>query len=144
MYEALHQTAITMEVITGEKQYTLWYQHKKNKFSHSIYTWRSCSFFTSVKTGVQMGETSRLGWLIGRSSRDIWADSPYSLYVVLGSVCMTFASFQHILWLVVLSLSLSLSLMSKYSPQLPFSNNLIQFSFLNVKTKLTIPRRKNR
>jgi hypothetical protein len=40
-----------------------------------------------------MGEMSRLGWLIGWSSC-IGADSLYFLYVVLGSNCKTFTSFQ--------------------------------------------------
>jgi hypothetical protein len=40
-------------------------------------------------TGVQMGEISTLGWLIGCSSRDMWADSLYFLYIVLGSICRT-------------------------------------------------------
>jgi hypothetical protein len=37
-------------------------------------------------------------WLLGWSGRDICADSLYFLYVVLDSICCTFASFQHILW----------------------------------------------
>jgi hypothetical protein len=41
-----------------------------------------------------MGEMSKLGLLIGWSSRDMWADSLYSLYVVFGSTCKTFAYFQ--------------------------------------------------
>jgi hypothetical protein len=45
-----------------------------------------------------MGEMSKLGWLTGWCSRDMWADSLYFLYVVFGSICKTFASFQHILW----------------------------------------------
>jgi hypothetical protein len=45
-----------------------------------------------------MGEMSKLGWLIGWSSKDMWADPFYFLYVVLGSICKTLASFQHILW----------------------------------------------
>jgi hypothetical protein len=32
MYEALHQRTITIEIITGERRYNLWYQHKKTKF----------------------------------------------------------------------------------------------------------------
>jgi hypothetical protein len=39
---------------------------------------------------------SQLGWLIGWYVRDMWADLLYFLYVVFGSVCKTFASFQHI------------------------------------------------
>jgi hypothetical protein len=91
MYESLDLRCISIEITIGEKQYSLWYQHKKN------YTWQSCNFFTSaVIMGVQMGEMSKLGWLIGWSSRDMWADSLYFLYMVLGSLCKTFASFQHI------------------------------------------------
>jgi hypothetical protein len=62
MYEALHQRTITTEIITGEKKYSLSYQHKKNKSSHSNYTRRRCSLLTSaVITGVHMGEMSKLG-----------------------------------------------------------------------------------
>jgi hypothetical protein len=32
-YKALHQRCISIEVIIGEKQYSLWCQPKKNKFS---------------------------------------------------------------------------------------------------------------
>jgi hypothetical protein len=92
MYEALHQRCISTEIIIGEKQYSLWYRHKKSKFFHSNYIWWSCSFFISaVITGVQMREMSKLGWLIGWSSRDIWAHSLQFLYVVLGSICKTLA-----------------------------------------------------
>jgi hypothetical protein len=95
----LHQKCISIEIIIGEKRYSLWYQHKKNKCSLSNYTWWSCSFFISaVITGVQMGEMSKLGWLIGWPSREMWADSLYFLHVLFGSICKTFASFQHILW----------------------------------------------
>jgi hypothetical protein len=73
MCEVLHQS--TTEIITGEMKFTVWFQHKKNKFSHSMYTGRSCSFFTSpVMTGFQMREMSKLGSLIGWSSREMWAD----------------------------------------------------------------------
>jgi hypothetical protein len=62
---------------------SVWYQHKKHKLSHSINTGRSCSFLNSaVMTGVQMGETSKLRWLIGWSVRDMWADSLCFPYVV--------------------------------------------------------------
>jgi hypothetical protein len=37
-----------------------------------------------------MGEMSKQGWLIGWSSRDIWADSLYFLYVAFGSICNGF------------------------------------------------------
>jgi hypothetical protein len=46
-----------------------------------------------------MGEMSRLGCLTECSSRDMWADSLYFLYVVLDSICKTISYFQHILWL---------------------------------------------
>jgi hypothetical protein len=98
-YKKLHQRSISTEIITREKQHFLWYQHKKNIISHSNYTWRSCNFLTAAMImGVQIGETSKLGSLVGWSSRHMWADSKYFLYVVLGSICNTFASFQHILW----------------------------------------------
>jgi hypothetical protein len=74
---------------------------QEKQISHSVYSSRSCGFFTSaLMAGVQMGEMSRLGWLLGWSSRDMWVDSLYFLYVVLGSICQTFASLQHtsILW----------------------------------------------
>jgi hypothetical protein len=44
MYEALHQRTIKIEIVTGEMIYSLEYQHKKNIFSHSLYTGRSCNF----------------------------------------------------------------------------------------------------
>jgi hypothetical protein len=60
-----------------------------------------CSFFTSaVITEVQIGEMSKLGSLIAWSCRNRWADSLNFLYVVSGSICKTFASFQHILWIM--------------------------------------------
>jgi hypothetical protein len=95
MHEALHQRRISVEIIIGEKQYSLWYQHKKNKFSHSNYTWRSCSLLTSaVIAGVQMGEMSKLVWLIGWSSRDMLADasliSKLALYFTLVS-CLVYS-----------------------------------------------------
>jgi hypothetical protein len=31
MYEALHQKCISIEIITAEKQYSVWCQHMKNK-----------------------------------------------------------------------------------------------------------------
>jgi hypothetical protein len=60
--EALQERTITIQIITGEKKYTLWYQYKKKQISHSIYTGRSCNFLTSdAITGVQMGQMFRLG-----------------------------------------------------------------------------------
>jgi hypothetical protein len=62
MYEPLHQRTIKIEVITGEMKYSVWYQHKKNKFPHSIYTGQSCNFLTSsMIMGVQMEQMSKLG-----------------------------------------------------------------------------------
>jgi hypothetical protein len=70
MYEALHQRTIKIEVITGEMKCSVLYQHKQNKFSHSIYTGLSCSLFIfAVKMGVQKGEMSKLGLLIRWSVR---------------------------------------------------------------------------
>jgi hypothetical protein len=37
MYGALHQRTIKIEIITGETKFSIWYQHKKNKSSHSNY-----------------------------------------------------------------------------------------------------------
>jgi hypothetical protein len=51
-------------------------QYQTAIFTHWIYTGQSCSFLTSVAVaGVQMGEITDLGWLVGSSTRDIWADS---------------------------------------------------------------------
>jgi hypothetical protein len=70
-----------------------------SQLSHIIYTGWSCSFLTSAAImGVQMGEISKLGWLIGWSTRDTWADSFYFLYAVFSSIRKTFASLQHTLW----------------------------------------------
>jgi hypothetical protein len=83
-----------------ERRHTPHGTNTTKQIFHSIYTGRSCSFLTSTAiTEVQMGEMSKLGWLIRWSTRDMWADSLYFLYVVFGSICKTFASFQHILWL---------------------------------------------
>jgi hypothetical protein len=65
-------------------KFSVWYQYK-TQFSHLIYTGGSCSVFTSaVITEVQMGKMSKLDWLIGWSSRDMWADSLYFLCVLFG------------------------------------------------------------
>jgi hypothetical protein len=40
----LHQTIIMIEIITEEMKYSLWYQHKKSKFCHSVCAGPSCSF----------------------------------------------------------------------------------------------------
>jgi hypothetical protein len=34
-----------LEIIIGDTEFSVLCQHKKNKFSHSVYTGRSCSFF---------------------------------------------------------------------------------------------------
>jgi hypothetical protein len=44
MYEASHHRTIMIEIITGETKFSVSYQHKKNEFSHLIYTGQSCSF----------------------------------------------------------------------------------------------------
>jgi hypothetical protein len=71
----------------------------KTQLSYVIYPRRSCSFLTSASgMRVQMGEMSHLGRLIGWATRDMWADSLYFLSVMFGSICKTFASFQHMSW----------------------------------------------
>jgi membrane protein CcdC involved in cytochrome C biogenesis len=44
--------------------------------------------------GVQMGEMSKLGWLIGFVMHAIWADSFYFLYLRLLSISKILASSQ--------------------------------------------------
>jgi hypothetical protein len=79
---------VLLTVPTSEKQ-----------IFHSNCTWWSSSVSISADImGIQKGEVSKLGWPIGWFSRDMWADSLYFLHVVLGSVCETLPSFQHILW----------------------------------------------
>jgi hypothetical protein len=56
-------------------EFSEWHQHKKNKFFYS----------SAVVRGVQMGEMSMLGWLIGWSIRDMWVGSLYFLYVLFDS-----------------------------------------------------------
>jgi hypothetical protein len=69
---------------------------QETQISHSIYTLNEVvDFFISAAImGVQMGDLSTLGWVIGWSIRDMLAESLYFLYVVLGSICKTFLSFQ--------------------------------------------------
>jgi hypothetical protein len=83
----LHQRSVMKDVTPGEKQYSLWCQHKKQIVTHSNYTWRRCSVLISAMltgmTGFQMVEITTLGWLIGcssGSSRDMWADSLCLVY----------------------------------------------------------------
>jgi hypothetical protein len=42
IYEALHQRPVAIEILIGEIKFSVWYQHKKNKFSHSVYTGLGC------------------------------------------------------------------------------------------------------
>jgi hypothetical protein len=64
MYEALQQRCILIEIIIGEKQYSLWYQHKKNRFFTQT-ALDGVVVSSAVITGIQMLEMSRLGCLIG-------------------------------------------------------------------------------
>jgi hypothetical protein len=41
---------------------------------------------SSLIRGIQMGEISRLGWLIGLVKHAIWVDSLYFLYLMLLSI----------------------------------------------------------
>jgi hypothetical protein len=49
---------------------------------------------TLLMRGIQIGEMSKLGWLIGLIKRAIWADSLYFLYLLLLSISKTLASSQ--------------------------------------------------
>jgi hypothetical protein len=44
--------------------------------------------------GIQVGEMSKLGWLIGFIKHAIWADSLYFLYLLLLSISKILASSQ--------------------------------------------------
>jgi hypothetical protein len=88
-YKALHQRCTSIEVIVGEKQYSLWCQPKKNKIStrttlNGVLVYFCCNHGGPDVRDVQTGlaDMSKLVWLIGRSSRDMRADSLYFLYVV--------------------------------------------------------------
>jgi hypothetical protein len=48
--------------------------------------------------GIQMGEVSKLGWLIGLFEHVIWAASLYFLYLLLISISNTLASSQPTVW----------------------------------------------
>jgi hypothetical protein len=61
----------TISMKTGELKFSVWYQHQNNKISHSICTGRSYNSFSAAIMRVQMGEVSKLGWLIGWSTRDM-------------------------------------------------------------------------
>jgi hypothetical protein len=69
--------------------------------SHETLNELCCSFVTSLlMMGLQLLHISKLGWLIGLTSRDMWANSSHFLYIMLGSIYSrhTLPSFQHILW----------------------------------------------
>jgi hypothetical protein len=68
----------------------------------------------------------KLGWLIGWSTGDMWADSLYFLYVLFGSICKTFSSFQHILWPTTYARWANFDLSSV--GLVPFLRNLIPLS----------------
>jgi hypothetical protein len=46
--------------------------------------------------GIQMGEKSKLGWLIGLTEHAIWAASLYFLYLLWLSISKILASSQHV------------------------------------------------
>jgi hypothetical protein len=48
--------------------------------------------------GIQMGEVTRVGWLIVLVKQDIWADSLYLMYQLLLSISKILASSKFILW----------------------------------------------
>jgi hypothetical protein len=53
-------------------KFSVWYQHKNMIFPLNLH-WTELQFFTSAATmEVQMGEISKLGWIIGWSIRDMW------------------------------------------------------------------------
>jgi hypothetical protein len=55
-----------------------------------------CELETSLlMTGIQIGEMSKLGWLIGLVKHAIWADSLYFLYLLLLSISKTLLSSHH-------------------------------------------------
>jgi hypothetical protein len=85
-YCCWYQSTIRREVITKEKNYQ-YGTNIKTQFSHIIYAGRNCGFLTSaVITRVQMGEMSKLGCLIGCSTRGMRVNSLYFLWVVFGSL----------------------------------------------------------
>jgi hypothetical protein len=54
-----------------------------------------CELVTSLVTrGIQMGEMSKMGWLIGLVKHAIWADALYFLYLLLLSISRILPSFQ--------------------------------------------------
>jgi hypothetical protein len=58
-----------------------------------------CELETSLlMRGIQMGEMSKLGWLIGLVKHVIWADSLDFVYLLLLSISKFLASPQPTLW----------------------------------------------
>jgi hypothetical protein len=54
-----------------------------------------CELVTSfLMRGIQIGEMSKLGWLIGLVKHAIWVDSLYRLYLLLLSISKFLASSQ--------------------------------------------------
>jgi hypothetical protein len=85
-----YHSTIRIDVSTREIS-SLYGTNIKTQFSQLIYTGQSCSFFTSAAImGVQTGEMSNLGWLIGWSIGVMWVVSLYFSYVVDGSVYFFF------------------------------------------------------
>jgi hypothetical protein len=83
----MHCLTVSVYKIGGFSEYkpslktnSLYITNIKTRLSLINYTGRTYSFLTSAAiTRVQMGEMSKLGWLIGWSTRDTWADSLYFL-----------------------------------------------------------------
>jgi hypothetical protein len=53
---------------------------------------------TSLIRRIQMGETSKLGWIFGLGKDARWADSSYFLYLLLLSISKILALSQIALW----------------------------------------------
>jgi hypothetical protein len=68
------------ECYQNRSHHSLYGTNIETQFSHIMYTGQGCSFLTSdVIMGAQMGEMSKLGWLIRWSTGDMWVDSLYFL-----------------------------------------------------------------
>jgi hypothetical protein len=64
----------------------------------SRHTYLLCEFGTSLlMKGIQIGDVSKLGWLIGLVKHAIGVDSLYFLYLLLLSISKILASSQPIL-----------------------------------------------
>jgi hypothetical protein len=58
-----------------------------------------CELETSLlMRGIQIGEMSKLGWLIRLVEHDIWADSLYFQYLMFLSISKILVSSQPTLW----------------------------------------------